>query len=481
MDITPQITWVSERQREVYRAVCRFLVLRAGRRWGKTKGAFNRMAEICFSEPSKHLWVDTTQGNIGKYFDEHMRPILAGIPEKLSREEGGHKIWHWDKVNKILKWYPGGKDGLPFSQVDFGSAERPENLEGFGYTHLWCNEAGIIFKGVAGERLWSNTLRPMAMEHRAKCYFIGTPKGPGLFANFIERGLSEATEWADWAHFHFTSQDRPGIAQDEIDKLIAEYPGGERSRAYRQEILAEIVPGEEGEAAIPYETVHGAWERHLDADASFKRIWGVDPSGQGADEAAIAKRQGQRLLEPIKTSHERFETGEEGARWVMSELDDTHPDELPDIIVIDSSAIGSGWYSHLKPLLPGGIRLLPVNWGKGSTKKDRFQRLRDELWWKAREWLETGDISADDLLLNELVKPLVDMAWAERKIYKVESKVKMLARYVADGNRKEGQSPNRADAFILTFAAGSERKQARDGDYKKKKRHSGSALDWLAA
>jgi hypothetical protein len=32
------------------------------------------------------------------------------------------------------------------SVIDFGSAERPENLEGFSYDFVVLNEAGIILK-----------------------------------------------------------------------------------------------------------------------------------------------------------------------------------------------------------------------------------------------------------------------------------------------------------------------------------------------
>lgn len=32
------------------------------------------------------------------------------------------------------------------SILDFGSAERPENMEGFAYDYMVLNEAGIILK-----------------------------------------------------------------------------------------------------------------------------------------------------------------------------------------------------------------------------------------------------------------------------------------------------------------------------------------------
>ena len=51
------------------------------------------------------------------------------------------------------------------SSLDFRSADKPENIEGFGYALIILNEAGIILKN---RRLWEETIRPMAMDYKAK-------------------------------------------------------------------------------------------------------------------------------------------------------------------------------------------------------------------------------------------------------------------------------------------------------------------------
>ena len=58
--------------------------------------------------------------------------------------------------------------------MDFRSADKPENIEGFGYALIILNEAGIILKN---RRLWEETIRPMAMDYKAKVIIGGTPKG----------------------------------------------------------------------------------------------------------------------------------------------------------------------------------------------------------------------------------------------------------------------------------------------------------------
>ena len=80
-----------------------------------------------------------------------------------------------------------------------------------------------------------------------------------------------------------------------------------------------------------------------------------------------------------------------------------------------------------------------------ASLKDRFNRLRDELFWSAREWFEARDckIPGDDTLISELTG--IRYKYLSSGKLKIESKDEM---------KKRGQrSPDVADAFVLTFAA----------------------------
>ena len=57
---------------------------------------------------------------------------------------------------------------------DFRSADRPENIEGFGYRHIIINEAGIILKN---RNLWLESILPMTIDYDANVIIGGTPKG----------------------------------------------------------------------------------------------------------------------------------------------------------------------------------------------------------------------------------------------------------------------------------------------------------------
>ena len=82
----------------------------------------------------------------------------------------------------------------------------------------------------------------------------------------------------------------------------------------------------------------------------------------------------------------------------------------------------------------------------GADTDVSFNRLRDELWWRGREWLEARDCHMldDEETIGELTTPTYSIL-SNGKI-KVEGKDEMKARGV--------KSPNRADAWLLTFHEG---------------------------
>ena len=136
----------------------KFFVIPAGRRFGKTKGASNATIEW-MAEGKKILWGDTISTNIDRYVDRYWKPelIKSGIEYTYSTQK---------KVMTLQNF-----EGY----IDFRSADRPENWEGFGYDIIILNEAGIILKN---DYLFTNAVLPMLIDNRgSKLYAIGTPKG----------------------------------------------------------------------------------------------------------------------------------------------------------------------------------------------------------------------------------------------------------------------------------------------------------------
>ena len=137
----------------------RHTIIPKGRRFGATHGAANACIEWGL-EGFPILWGDTINSNISRYVERYFLPTM--------RKNGIDPDWNdQKKVMKIGRGY-----------VDFRSADRPENWEGFGYRKIILNEAGII---LADPYLYTNAVRPMMLDFPdAELFALGVPKGKVL-------------------------------------------------------------------------------------------------------------------------------------------------------------------------------------------------------------------------------------------------------------------------------------------------------------
>jgi predicted phage terminase large subunit-like protein len=121
-------------------------------------------------------------------------------------------------------------------------------MEGFGYDLIILNEAGIILRN---EKLWNETIRPMALDFDADLIIGGTPKGKRnkqgtehLFFTLFKKGersivKSERNDQeyeqeqefkvdhshslrTKWKSFCFSSYDNPLIKKEVIDEFVSE-------------------------------------------------------------------------------------------------------------------------------------------------------------------------------------------------------------------------------------------------------------------
>lgn len=209
----------------------RFIIVPCGRRWGKTKGAANGAIEWMI-EGNQILWGDTISSNIDRYVDRYFKPELNKSEIKFN----------WSTQKKLLELPDFG------GYIDFRSADRPENWEGFGYDKIILNEAGIILKN---DYLFTNAVLPMLMDRpNSKLFAIGTPKGKTTkqdkehrYYAMYKRALSK-----DPAYdlFQFSSYDNPFLADSDIKELEDEIRMM-NPLMVQQEIYAQFVDGAVGE------------------------------------------------------------------------------------------------------------------------------------------------------------------------------------------------------------------------------------------
>lgn len=244
-----------------------------------------------------------------------------------------------------------------------------------------------------------------------------------------------------WHSMRVSCEDSSQVARSYLDDMATKY--GIDSNVYRVRVLGEF-PNEDDNAVIPLALCEAALHRDVEPLPRIMPVWGLDVARFGNCKTALVKRWGNQQVSS-KTWAKRDTM--EVAGLIMYEYEETASDLRPAQINVDSIGIGAGVVDRLREL---GLPVVGVNVGETPSGKDRFVNLRAELWWRAREWLEARDSKLTD---EELIAQLTMVTYTITSSGKIaiESKDKMLERGV--------ESPDIADAFVLTFAGADRRKE----------------------
>lgn len=305
--------------------------------------------------------------------------------------------------------------------------EKPEALQGFHATVLafFIEEASgiedVIFETAAGALSSADSWVFM---------FANPTRTSGYFFR------SHHTMSAEWRCYHVPCSHSSRVDPNYARTVAKEF--GEQSNTYRVRVLGEF-PLTEDDSVISMGTVRAAVNREVGLSTSAV-IWGLDVARFGDDSTSLAKRRGPMLLEPTK-EWRKIDLMQTCGR-VIYEYRNTPQELRPAHICIDVIGLGAGVVDRLREQ---GLPARGINVGEAPASDDgRYMRLRDELWFKGREWFESMAVCIPDdaELIAELVGPK----------YKIESTGKIKVESKDDMKKRGVKSPNRADALLLTFA-----------------------------
>ncbi len=329
--------------------------------------------------------------------------------------------------------------------------EQPEAFQGFHAGHLLflVDEASGVPDAIfeAGQGSMSTK--------GAKTVIAGNPTRP---QGYFFRAFHD--QRARWHCLRVNSEDVPR-AGGHIEDVAATY--GRDSNAYRIRVLGEF-PTSADEQVIALDLLEAAIAREVQPLTQFKPVWGVDVARFGADRTALAKRQGNILLAPVQWW--RGKDTMQVAGLIAHEWAETAEEDRPSEILVDVIGIGAGVTDRLIEL---GLPARGVNVGEAPAVDARFVALRDELWWRGRDWFAGRDcaIPPDGALIADLSAP--SYAFTSKGKLKIESK---------DALKRRGMpSPDLADAFLLTFAGGLDRHDESESRYRPRK----ATGSWMTA
>jgi len=348
----------------------------------------------------------------------------------------------WTEIDKWARQLPKGfkellefktdKISLKGASDSFAVArtsrrENPEALQGFHSENMLfiCEEASgipdVVFQ--VGEGALSTT--------GAKVLMCGNPtRADGYFYDAFHSHREM------WHCLTVSCEDAETVSDKFVEDMATKY--GEDSNVYRVRVLGEF-PTQSDDVLVPLHLVESATRRDIEMSPTTPVVWGLDVSRYGGDRTALCKRQGNVVLEPIKTWQNKDLMTLAGI--IMSEYEATRYQDRPVAIYIDSIGIGAGLADRLAEL---DMPAVGVAVSESPSLKEKFVRLRDELFWKAREWFEGRDVQIpnDETLISEITA--VRYKYQSTGKLKIESKDEM--------KRRGLRSPDTADAFVLSFA-----------------------------
>lgn len=195
----------------------KYYVLDIGRQFGKTLLAENQAMDWAFNQPGcKIAWVSPIYKQAKKVFEEI----------DLAFAHASFVFSEKNKTDLTFKFCTG-------STMQFFSAERYDNIRGFTFDYLICDEFAFM-----DAEAWTEVLRATVLVRGKKVLLISTPKGKNHFWQLHSLdGIDK-----QYKSFKMTSYDNPIIDPSEIDAAKETLP----DHVFRQEYMAEFIDGGTG-------------------------------------------------------------------------------------------------------------------------------------------------------------------------------------------------------------------------------------------
>jgi hypothetical protein len=310
------------------------------------------------------------------------------------------------------------------STIRIFGADNPDSLRGLYFDGTVMDEFGDMKPEV-----WDTVLRPALADRQGWGVFIGTPRGRNRFWELYTRGMADPA----WFTATYRADETGVLPTSELAALKAQLTESQ----YAQEFLCSFDVSSDN-ILIPLQMIDEAVGRNV-SYTSAPKVMGVDVGmSMGGDPCAVVIRQGGAIIH-IE------EWNDDDTIRIAGRVQELVKEHQPAAIYVDCIGWGAGVAHHLAGW---GLPCVGINVAEAASANDRFNRKRDELWWKGREFFADKQCCIKETLelqrkfAAELSTP--SYSFLPNGKIKVESKDELKKRDVL--------SPNLADAFILTMA-----------------------------
>jgi len=398
------------------------------------------------------------------------RAMARGVITANTQKQLETKTWpelaKWHRIFLFKRWFDWQatsyysalvKDEERKNYMMTAMTVGEDNVEAFQGLHNATSTTLIIFDEASGihPKIWEAA---MGATTDGEVFFLvfGNPTQPtGEFADCFDKHSDmydlEFVDSRDVSHTNKT-------ALADIIKLYGADSDEARVRVYGQ------FPHQAYNEFISKELARQAQTRDLWPDPGAALIMAVDVARYGGDEIVIAYRQGR----DARTKKRRVFKGISTVQ-LTNVIMQEYKINKPDAIVIEAPGGGDGVIDQLRE--NHHMKVFEFWPGAISSKPELFYRKRDEMWHLGKDWLIEGGCIDDD---EEFFIQLTGLQYGYDRF---EQKLKMESKELYKARTGE-HSPDRADAFMLTFAPNVLRRDAWLGwQAKGSRNHAAMAYD----
>lgn len=205
MEVTVKLHKPHDAQNEVIKCDSRFIVMMAGRRFGKS--LISQTIALEYAIKGNRVAYITPTYQLGKVFFQDLLDVLPA------------EIYKKNEADLVITFITGGT-------IRFFTGERLDNLRGLKFHLCIIDEASFIPDLEQG---WLNSIRPTLTDYKGRAIFLSTPKGKNYFYSlYLKDGEP------DWKSFKFSTYDNPYIDKAEIDDARRQLP----NVVFEQEYMA---------------------------------------------------------------------------------------------------------------------------------------------------------------------------------------------------------------------------------------------------
>ncbi len=192
------------------------VVLRCGRRWGKTTLAESAASKWALDGLSVG-WFSSSYKLLTPSYKRIYRTVRPAVVS-ASRLDGIIEI---DENEN-------GRSG----QIEFWTLNDEDAGRSRSYDRVIIDEASLVPRGL--KEIWDQAISPTLLDRRGTAVMAGTPKGINK-ENFFYRACTDKS--LGWIECHAPTAANPTLDQEGVARLQDEYP----PLVYQQEFLAEFV------------------------------------------------------------------------------------------------------------------------------------------------------------------------------------------------------------------------------------------------